>query len=105
MKRLLVITYAWPPVSGGGVQRILNFCKYLKEYGYQPTVITSQCSDYYIADQSLGMKTEGIQAHKVDYWFNPVRWFSPPGGDRKERVRRSGLFQKFCSIKWPIPDA
>ena len=33
MKRLLVISYYWPPAGGGGVQRVAKFCKYLPEFG------------------------------------------------------------------------
>ncbi|MBK8551110.1 MAG: glycosyltransferase [Ignavibacteria bacterium] len=40
MKKLLVITYYWPPSGGVGVQRILKFVKYLPQFGILPYVIT-----------------------------------------------------------------
>ena len=40
MKKVLIITYYWPPSGGAGVQRILKFCKHLPKLGYKPYVIT-----------------------------------------------------------------
>ena len=39
-KKILVISYYWPPSGGVGVQRILKFVKYLPEYGILPEVVT-----------------------------------------------------------------
>jgi glycosyltransferase involved in cell wall biosynthesis len=40
MRRLLVITYYWPPAGGAGVQRWLKFSKYLPGYGWEPVILT-----------------------------------------------------------------
>ncbi len=40
MKRVLVISYYFPPSGGPGVQRTLKFVKYLPDFGWQPTVLT-----------------------------------------------------------------
>ncbi|HMB89708.1 MAG TPA: glycosyltransferase family 4 protein [Rhodothermales bacterium] len=40
MKRVLVISYYFPPSGGPGVQRVLKFVKYLPDFGWQPTVLT-----------------------------------------------------------------
>ncbi|MCI1719940.1 MAG: glycosyltransferase family 4 protein [Bacteroidales bacterium] len=40
MKRVLIITYYWPPAGGSGVQRWLKFAKYLPQYGWQPVIYT-----------------------------------------------------------------
>ena len=34
MKRVLIITYYWPPAGGGGVMRWLKMSKYLPEWGF-----------------------------------------------------------------------
>lgn len=39
MKKFLLITRSYPPFSGGGVQRMVKFAKYLKEYGWEATVV------------------------------------------------------------------
>jgi glycosyltransferase involved in cell wall biosynthesis len=40
MKRVLVISYYFPPSGGPGVQRVLKFVKYLPAFGWRPTVLT-----------------------------------------------------------------
>lgn len=40
MKKVLVITYYWPPSGGSGVQRWLKFAKYLPQYGWEPVIYT-----------------------------------------------------------------
>jgi len=39
-RRVLLITYYWPPSGGSGVQRTLKFCKYLRAWGWEPVVLT-----------------------------------------------------------------
>ena len=53
MKKILIITYYWPPAGGSGVQRWLKFVKYLPQFGWLPTVITTQNGDYQVIDHSL----------------------------------------------------
>ena len=38
MKKVLIITYYWPPAGGPGVQRWLKFVKYLPEFDIEPIV-------------------------------------------------------------------
>lgn len=53
MKRVLIITYYWPPSGGSGVQRWLKMSKYLPEYGWQPVIYTTENAEYPIVDHSL----------------------------------------------------
>lgn len=55
MKKVLIITYYWPPAGGPGVQRWLKFAKYLPQHGIQPVVLTvdSAFATYPIIDNSL----------------------------------------------------
>lgn len=47
MKRLLVLSYYFPPMGMSGVQRTLKFVKYLPEFGWQPMVLTIKpCGSY-----------------------------------------------------------
>lgn len=39
-RKILIITYYWPPCGGAGVQRWLKFSKYLPEQGWEPVVLT-----------------------------------------------------------------
>jgi glycosyltransferase involved in cell wall biosynthesis len=40
VKKVLIITYYWPPSGGAGVQRWLKFVKYLPEFDFRPWVVT-----------------------------------------------------------------
>ena len=40
MKRILIITYYWPPSGGAGVQRWVKLSKYFSKQGIIPYVIT-----------------------------------------------------------------
>ena len=53
MKKLLVITYYWPPAGGSGVQRWLKFVKYLREFGYEPVVYTPLNPEFMAVDTEL----------------------------------------------------
>lgn len=53
MKRVLVITYYWPPVGGSGVQRWVKFAKYLPSEGWQPVIYTPSNPDMGSVDESL----------------------------------------------------
>ena len=45
-KKVLVITYYWPPSSGIAVQRVIKFCKYLVTYNWEPIVLTVEGGNY-----------------------------------------------------------
>jgi len=53
LKKVLVVTYYWPPAGGPGVQRVLKFVKYLPEFGWQPIVLTVRDGEYPAIDETL----------------------------------------------------
>ena len=53
MKRVLIITYYWPPSGGSGVQRWVKFAKYLPQEGWQPVVYTPENPELTTVDESL----------------------------------------------------
>jgi glycosyltransferase involved in cell wall biosynthesis len=40
LKKVLIISYNFPPVGGGRVRRVLKFVKFLSEFGWEPMVLT-----------------------------------------------------------------
>jgi len=52
-KKILIITYYWPPAGGPGVQRWLKFAKYLPEFGWKPIIYTPENPSYPLLDESL----------------------------------------------------
>ena len=53
MKKVLVITYYWPPTGGSGVQRWVKFSKYLPQYGWQPVIYIPENPEMTAVDHSL----------------------------------------------------
>lgn len=53
MRRVLILSYSFPPAGGSGVQRIAKFVKYLPEYGWASTVLTSAPESFDLQDPSL----------------------------------------------------
>lgn len=45
LKKILFCAHAFPPVGGAGVQRSLKFVKYLRNFGYDPIVLTTSPDD------------------------------------------------------------
>lgn len=68
-KKILIITYYWPPAGGPGVQRWLKFAKYLPEFGWKPVVYTPENPSYPLLDDSL-MKDvpKDIEIVKTKIW-------------------------------------
>jgi len=52
-KKVLIITYYWPPSGGSGVQRWLKFVKYFPENGIEPHIYTPENPDFNVTDDSL----------------------------------------------------
>ena len=68
MKKVLIITYYWPPGSGAGVQRWLKFTKYLPSNGWEPVVLTvdPQFATYPATDKSLEQDIPaGLKVYKT----------------------------------------
>lgn len=53
MRRILILSYFFPPMGGGGVQRMLNFARYLPQLGWEPHILTVKESSHYFNDPSL----------------------------------------------------
>lgn len=53
MKKVLIITYYWPPAGGPGVQRWLKFVKYLPGFDIEPIVYIPENASYPIIDEEL----------------------------------------------------
>ena len=53
MKKALIISYNFPPVGGGGVQRAVKFVKYLREFGWDPIVLSVSNPSVPVLDSSL----------------------------------------------------
>ena len=68
MKRVLVVTYYWPPSGGSGVQRWVKFAKYLPQEGWQPVIYTPENPEYTAIDHTL----EAEVPHTVEIIRRPI---------------------------------
>jgi glycosyltransferase involved in cell wall biosynthesis len=68
-KKVLIITYYWPPSGGPGVQRWLKFAKYLPDNNIEPIIICPHPdkAEYPILDKSLYSDVDkDLQVHTTD---------------------------------------
>lgn len=69
LRNVLLISYHFPPVGGAGVQRPIKFCKYLRQFGWEPTVLTAQNPSAPVFDESLCRDLpEGMQIARARTW-------------------------------------
>jgi len=115
LKKILVITYYWPPGGGAGVQRILKFVKYLPSNGFKPYVVTVDAdkASYPVTDNSLNAEVPAeAEVFRTDT-FEPFGIYSKVVGKKSIPTGFSnesdpGLIQKmsrFIRGNFFIPDA
>jgi glycosyltransferase involved in cell wall biosynthesis len=117
LRKVLIITYYWPPSGGAGVQRWLKFSKYLREYGWEPVIYTPENPEAPAVDHSLENDIpEGISVIKLPI-FEPYsaykRFVGMKPGDKvnagflqeKEKPGRAEGFAVWLRGNFFIPDA
>jgi glycosyltransferase involved in cell wall biosynthesis len=68
VKKVLIITYYWPPSGGSGVQRWLKFVKYFRDFGIEPIVLTVAPEFAALPNIDESLEDEiptGIEVHKT----------------------------------------
>ncbi len=84
MKKVLIVTYYWPPSGGSGVQRWLKFVKYFREFGWEPIVYTAENGEYPMIDASLGKDIPlGVTVLKQPIW-EPYHLYKRFVGQKQE---------------------
>ena len=116
LKKVLIITYYWPPAGGPGVQRVLKFAKYLPEFGWQPIILTVENGEYPAIDESLLKEIpQGIKVYKTKS-FEPFTIYRKFFSDKKNQpipvgilAQSGGSLKKrianFIRLNFIIPDA
>ncbi len=83
-KKVLIITYYWPPSGGSGVQRWLKFTKYLRKFGWEPVIYTPENPEAPATDESLHKDIpEGIEVIQRPIW-EPYSFYKRFTGQKKE---------------------
>ena len=93
MKKVLIITYYWPPMGGGGVQRWLKTTKYIREFGWEPVIFTTDGAEISMYDESLFKDVpKGIEVIKSSIW-EPFALYKKLMGKKEEKIN-PGFIQK-----------
>tara|TARA_R100000935_G_scaffold42923_1_gene65275 strand:+ start:95172 stop:96452 length:1281 start_codon:yes stop_codon:yes gene_type:complete len=93
MKRVLIITYYWPPAGGPGVQRWLYFVKYFREFGIEPVVYIPKNAHYPLQDESFVAEVPSdieLISQPVQEPYKIAKWFSK----KKTKEMSSGIIAK-----------
>ena len=85
MFNVIVVSYYFPPMGLSGVQRTLKFVKYMPDYNWRPTVVTTGKTGYFAHDNTLLIELEGKEIEIV----------------RTEGFDPNSLLKKFGTIKYP----
>ena len=89
MKRVLIITYYWPPTGGSGVQRWVKFAKYLPSEGWQPVIYTPENPEQLAVDTTLEKEVpaeaEIVKTHITEP-YELYRKFLKKSGHSKDAV-------------------
>lgn len=76
MKKVLIIANQYPPMGGSGVQRSAKFVKYLREFDYEPLVLTREMDkgllDYSLFDDLPEHKIIRTKAYDLTEWKGPL---------------------------------
>lgn len=97
-KKILIISYYWPPAGGPGVQRWLKFVKYLPEFGWEPTVFIPENPSYPIVDETLQKEVpKSLKMIKTKIW-EPYQLAEKFGKDNKKF--KAGQFDVGNNQSW-----
>lgn len=115
MKKVLIISYYWPPSGGSGVQRWLKFVKYFREFGIEPIVLTIDPAfatfpnhDYSLLEEiPEGIEIHTTQASSPFELYKKVRKKDAPqagfSGEKKTALVDKAM--RFIRGNFFIPDA
>lgn len=94
-KKVLIITYYWPPSGGSGVQRWLKFVKYFRDFGWEPVIFKPEKAEYPEIDHSLEKDIpENIETINSPIWEPYQLYKTFTGRSKKEKVQVGFLNEK-----------
>lgn len=97
MRKVLIITYYWPPSGGAGVQRWLKFVKYLRCFGWEPVIYTPSNPEFPVIDDTLAKDIpDGIEVLKTPIW-EPYEFYKRITGKKSTSKINSGFLNDLKS--------
>ncbi len=115
MKKVLIITYYWPPSGGAGVQRWLKFSKYLPEYGWEPVILTvdEKLASYAQLDTTLQnevspqlqvVRTKTFEPYNLYKKISAKKEIPYGGFTNEKKISLTERFSRFVRGNLFIPD-
>lgn len=118
MKKVLIVAYYFPPSGGPGVQRVLKYVQYLRDFGWEPVVLTVSNGSFPARDESLLKEIpEGVRVVRTEI-FEPYDLYRKLTGKAKgvaidvNTIRKEGTrlpmserFAELIRATLFIPDA
>lgn len=92
MRKVLLVTYEYPPIGGTGMIRVLKFSKYLEQFGWKSHILTVRNRDRFYTSAGLDKIPSSVKVHRA---WNPVNNLSLLEGG----LRRLGLDRRLL-----VPD-
>jgi glycosyltransferase involved in cell wall biosynthesis len=118
MNKVLIVSYYFPPSGGPGVQRVLKYVQYLRDFGWEPVVLTVRDGNFPARDESLLEEIpDGVKVIRTDI-FEPYDLYRKLTGKEKgtaidvNTIRKEGTklstserLAEFIRATLFIPDA
>lgn len=93
-KKVLIITYYWPPSGGSGVQRWVKFVKYLRNFGWEPILYTPSNPELFDIDESLiNDLPPDLEVLKTPIW-EPYLLYKKFVGLKQNTQLKTGMIHK-----------
>lgn len=113
MRKVLFITYYWPPAGGATVNRTFKYSQYLPEFGWEPVILTTKDGDFPFIDESLlkelnpetrVYRSAGFSLHKIFKKVSPKsNNFVPYGFTDQSKNSFMDKFSRWIKYNF-IPD-
>ena len=118
MNKVLIVAYYFPPSGGPGVQRVLKFVQYLRQFNWEPVVLTVRDGNFPARDESLLKEIpEGVKVIRTEI-FEPYDLYRKLTGKKQgtaidvNTIRKEGTklpfserLSEFIRATLFIPDA
>lgn len=112
-KKVLIISYYWPPAGGSGVQRWVKMSKYFSEQNWEPIILCPKNPEYPILDTSFIEEVKDIKVIQTKIW-EPSRFLKKIGAKSAANLSSGFVTEKrswkndwaiFLRGNFFIPDA
>ncbi len=95
VKKVIIITYYWPPAGGVAVQRWVKMAKYLRSCGWEPIIYTAENGETPVIDNTLASEIPAdLTVIKQPIWEPYTIYKSLLGYKKGENINAAFLQEK-----------